>query len=346
MKHKKIIFVGLVGTGQVRIGGETMKNRLMIEHLRKYHYNVCVMDFFEWRKRPWIILILLLKLLINPRTALILSSNAQNIFPIIKVMYFTKSKRAIIFWAVGGVFHTKVSMGIYKVKYANYITANIVQSNTMALELKKCGVSNALFVPNSKPIKYIPQKLSTNCKHIRFVFLSRIVPEKGCNLIIEAVNQLNAAGLIHEYSVDFYGKIDDVYCKEFTLKLETLENAIYKSFLNLREKSGYDKLSEYDVMLFPTYWPGEGFSGVIIDAFIAGLPIIVSDWNHNKEFIKSGETGIVIAPQNVSELVTAMRDVIEKKVDIVKMSENCQVEAMKYDMDNVITKELLEKIGL
>ena len=346
MKHKKIIFIGLVGIGHSRMGGEIMKNRLMIEHLRKYNYDICVIDFYGWRKRPWIFLKLLLKILFNPRAALILSSNSQNIFPIIKLMYFTKSKRVIIFWVVGGIFHNKVAAGIHKVKYINYITANIVQSNKMVLELKRCGVNNALFVPNSKPINYIPKKLSTYGANIRFVFMSRIVQGKGCNLIIEAVNHLNAEGFINKYGVDFYGKIDDAYYKEFTQKLDNLENVNYRGFLNVRENLGYDELSKYDVMLFPTYWVGEGFAGIFIDAFIAGLPIIVSDWNHNREFIKDGVTGIVVASQNVSELAAAMRNVIEKKVDIVKMSENCQIEAMNYNMDNVITKELLEKIGL
>lgn len=345
-KHKKIIFVGLVRTGQPAICGETMKNQLITEQLRKYNYDVCIMDFFGWRQRPWIIVNLLLKLLFYPRVPLILSSSSQNIFPVIKLMYFTKSKRVIIFWVVGGDFHTKVAMGVHKIKHVNYITANIVQSDTMALELKKYGVNNAIYVPNSKPIKYIPQKQSRSSTNIRFVFLSRILPEKGCNLIIEAINQLNTDGFINEYSVDFYGKIDDAYYQEFTSKLGMLENANYKGFLKLREYAEYDEFSKYDVMLFPTFWKSEGFAGVFIDAFIAGLPIIVSDWNHNKEFIKDGKTGIVISPQNVSELAIAMRSVIEKKIDITKMSKNCQAEAMNYDIDKVITKELLEKIGL
>jgi len=342
----KVILMGLVREGRPAVCGETMKNQLMIEHLRKHNYDICVMDFYGWRKRPWIILSLLLKLLFNPKAALVLSSNYQNICPVIKLMYFTKSKRVIIFWAVGGVFHTKVATGIFNIKYINHIKVNIVQSKTMAIELEKCGVNNALYVPNSKPIKYVPQKLPTYKTNTRFVFMSRIVPEKGCDLIIEASNILNAEGFANEYSVDFYGKIDDTYKKEFTQKISSFENVNYKGSLNLREYTEYDELSKYDVMLFPTFWRGEGFAGVFIDAFIAGLPIIVSDWNHNKEFIKDGETGIVISSQNVSELATAMRNVIEKKVDIVKMSKNCQIEAMKYDIDNVITKELLEKIGL
>ena len=346
MKPQKIIFIGLVGTGKPAIGGEIMKNQLIIRQLKKYHNNICVIDFYGWRKRPWVILNLLLKLLFNPKAALILSTAPQNMYLMVKLLYYMHSKRTIVHWVVGGTFHNKVEQHIYDRKYYDYITANVVQIETMVEGLKKCGVNNAIYVPNSKPIFHIPQKKFREKEVIQFVFLSRIIPDKGCNLIIKAVNQLNTEGFINKYNVDFYGKIDNAYYEEFTRELNLIENANYEGLLDLRENAGYDELAGYDVMLFPTYWHGEGFAGIFIDAFIAGLPIIVSDWNHNKEFIKDGETGIVISPQNVSELATAMRNVIEKKVDIAKMSKNCQTEAMNYDIDTIITRELLEKIGL
>jgi len=346
MKQKKVILVGWVRTGQPATCGETMKNQQLIQQLQKYYNDICVMDFYGWRKRPWVVLQLLWTLLVNPKAPLILSSSPQNIYPIMKLMYFVKSKRTIIHWVIGGSLHTKTKTGIYKSKYIGYNTYNLVESNTMMEELKQCGVNNVLQVPNFKQIDYIPNRLPKENKIIRFVFLSRIMPEKGCDLIIEAANKLNAEGYANKYTVDFYGKIDDAYSEEFTRKLNSLENVNYKGFLNLREHTGYDELAKYDVMLFPTFWRGEGFAGIFIDAFVAGLPIIISDWNHNKEFIKDGETGIVILPQNVTELANAMRNVIDKKVDIEKMSKNCQAEAMNYNTDSVVTKELLEKIEL
>ena len=30
-------------------------------------------------------------------------------------------------------------------------------------------------------------------------------------------------------------------------------------------------------MLFPTYWHGEGFPGIVIDAFVAGLLVVATD---------------------------------------------------------------------
>ncbi|MFQ7088249.1 MAG: hypothetical protein ACLRTD_28210 [Bacteroides sp.] len=50
---------------------------------------------------------------------------------------------------------------------------------------------------------------------LRFVFLSRIMKEKGCDDIIEAARQLNSTGFKDKYIIDFYGKIAETYKTDF-----------------------------------------------------------------------------------------------------------------------------------
>ena len=114
----------------------------------------------------------------------------------------------------------------------------------------------------------------------------------------------------------------------------------------LDNSAGYDTLASYDVMLFPTYWHGEGFPGIIIDAFIAGLPVIATDWNLNSSLIQNGYNGMIIPVHNVDALVDSMRTIISETVDIATMSRNAQNDALKYEVNNVINKDLLERIEL
>lgn len=65
-----------------------------------------------------------------------------------------------------------------------------------------------------------------------------------------------------KFSVDFYGKIDDACKDTFLSKVNQLETVRYAGFLNLWNQEGYDILSQYDAMLFSTYWMGEGFAGI------------------------------------------------------------------------------------
>ena len=65
-------------------------------------------------------------------------------------------------------------------------------------------------------------------------------------------------------------------------------------------------LAKYDAMLFPTYWHGEGFPGIIIDAFVSGLPVIATDWSLNADIIEDGKTGVILKENTVEALAEAM----------------------------------------
>ena len=216
----------------------------------------------------------------------------------------------------------------------------------MVEQLEECGVKGVKQVSNFKPINYYPEKQTQNNKPFKFVFLSRIMPEKGCDYILEAVKQLNVQGLENAFVVDFYGKVDEKYKDIFERKINSIENANYQGFLDLNTHQGYDKLGEYNMMLFPTYWKGEGFAGIFIDAFIAGLPIIATEWAHNKTFLEENKTAVFIPTHNIVALEKTMKACIDGKYDITSMSKAAQQEAEKYNISNVITKDLLKEIGV
>lgn len=97
---------------------------------------------------------------------------------------------------------------------------------------------------------------------------------------------MNQKGFERKINLTFYGPIQEDYKKNFLSQVEMLNNVKYGGFLDLRDEKNYDILSEYDIMLFPTFWEGEGFPGILIDALIAGIPVIASDWNLNKYIIQ------------------------------------------------------------
>ena len=49
-----------------------------------------------------------------------------------------------------------------------------------------------------------------------------------------------------------------------------------------------DIIKNYYWLLFPTRWDGEESAGTICESFIAGVPVIATDWKFNSEMIKSG----------------------------------------------------------
>lgn len=347
---KKVLFVGWVNQGKPPVDGETTKNQFILAELKKY-CKVTALDFYEKNRHPWIYLQALWAFITQPNATIILSTSAKNVYGMLKLFKALHVRRDIIHWVIGGAFGKHVQEGRFQADIFNFVRYNLVQCKSMIAELEATGVTNARFVSNFKPITYYPnlEKAIAGRKasdKLRFVFLSRIMPDKGCDYLQEAIQILNRKGLQDKFVVDFYGKIDASYQKTFMQKLNDLDNANYNGLLDLRTNEGYDTLATYHAMIFPTYWKGEGFAGVFIDAFIAGLPVLASDWAYNAEILSGEQLGLVFPTHDVTALADTMEKCILGKADLTGMALRARNEAAKYQADRVMTEEYLKSIKL
>ena len=113
-------------------------------------------------------------------------------------------------------------------------------------------------------------------------------------------------------------------------------NINYKGFLDVSVEDGYKQLSEYDVLLFPTYFKGEGFPGTLLDVFIAGVPVIASDFHANGEVLVDGYNGLLIPPKDAVALSTAMNRLISD-IDLrKKLRKNAILTAREYDVEMIL----------
>lgn len=113
-----------------------------------------------------------------------------------------------------------------------------------------------------------------NVGELKVVFLSRIVRKKNLEFIFKTLAKGNFEG---EIIFDFYGSIED---KAYFNKCINLKNIISKNIkieykgIILPDKV-LSTLNNYHLFFFPT--KGENFGHVILEAFSAGLPILISD---------------------------------------------------------------------
>lgn len=130
----------------------------------------------------------------------------------------------------------------------------------------------------------------------RFVFISSVKHEKGIDEIIEATKQLDDT-----YVIDIYGPIQDSkYSTEYFKK----NHISYKGAIETDKV--IQTLCTYDVLLLPTYYKGEGYPGIIIEAYSLGIPCISTTLHGIKEIVDNYKTGILMEPKNVRELVSAI----------------------------------------
>lgn len=345
--NNKILFVGAVNVGGIADDGETMKNRILINSISKNTgSDVVVIDTRNRPKRIYYMIKYVLLLLFIRNAKIVFSASSFVTYKLIKIAYrLGVNPHNIYYWVIGGKYADFVKQGRIAKEWYLPIKHIFVEGDSMRHQLNDLGYNNVSTFPNFKEINYIPKRNVVDNGKIRFVFLSRIIPQKGVDLIIEASKQLNEK-YSEQFIVDFYGKIESTYKDVFLNKISGMSNVNYRGFLNLTESSGYDKLATYDVMLFPTYWDGEGFPGIIIDAYIAGLPIIASDWNLNSQIIKDGFTGYIIPVNDQNALIETMQKCIDGNIDLCSLSKSAQSEVWNYNADTIVNKIFLEKIGL
>ena len=65
-------------------------------------------------------------------------------------------------------------------------------------------------------------------------------------------------------------------------------------------------LSEHDLLLFPSYYAGEGHPGVILEAFQCGVPVIAAKWQAVPELVGHEQNGLLVEPRSVGELRSAI----------------------------------------
>ena len=154
-----------------------------------------------------------------------------------------------------------------------------------------------------------------------FVFVGRIVRDKGINELCEAFERLNK--LHPQCRLWLVGPYEDSLdpISESARRLIETNPGIQ----SVGGKYGDELLAYYaaaDCFVFPSY--REGFPNTVIEAGAMGLPSIVTDINGAREIIIEGENGVIVPPQNSESLFRAMEKLLTDKNSRERMALNAR----------------------
>ena len=138
-----------------------------------------------------------------------------------------------------------------------------------------------------------------------FVFVGRIVRDKGINELVQAFLSLNAK---HPQTrlllVGYFEESLDPVRPETRKLIET--SPMIEAAGQQEDVRPYYAAS--DCFVFPSY--REGFPNTVIEAGAMGLPSIVTDINGSREIVRDGENGIIIPPRDRARLYEAMEKML------------------------------------
>ena len=238
----------------------------------------------------------------------------------------------------------KITMAIYQISLNSTLIDNIFQnpddmdefiknkiSHTNNSHLiRSSGVDTALFT-------HIQYTQSTS--KIHFLFLSRMLFDKGLNELKEAVSLLTEQTT--NFTLTLAGEIDKGNPRSVS------EAWMKESFDSpCCEWIGYeedivDLFEKVDVVILPSYYR-EGIPHCLIEALAASKPIITTDMPGCREVIH--ENGILIPPKNSNALFNAMLEMVHTD-SLQRWGQNSSKLASKFDI-NLVNQQTLIVYGI
>ena len=235
------------------------------------------------------------------------------------------------------------SKGLYDFILQN----NFTQSNKLKIIANGSsnGINTTFFSPEqvSETEKAaLREKLNIQPDDFVFVFVGRIVSDKGINELIKAFSELQTAenNELTGIKLLLVGGLEsdlDPLNPETLAEINQNKDIISAGFQ--QDVRPFFAIS--DALAFPSY--REGFPNVVMQAGAMGLPSIVSDINGCNEIIVEGENGLIIPSKNVEKLKEKMLTLARDKNLYVKLKENSRRMIENRYEQSVVWNALLEE---
>ena len=150
---------------------------------------------------------------------------------------------------------------------------------------------------------------------IIFVFVARLIREKGADLFMDAAQKLKTEFPKAEFHI--IGNIDNSPSSISPNRLSELNERKIITYHGFK-KNVENYLTNSDVFVLPTYYR-EGIPRSILEALSIGMPIITTNTPGCKETVLRNENGILIEPKQLNELIMGIRFFLENPASIGPM---------------------------
>ena len=344
MKAKyKIGIWGQFGDGVNKIAdGQAVRTTIITSELKARYgeENILVVNTNNWRKHPFKFLFNTLRL--NAKCKKVVIFPADNGFKVGVPIFnlFNKFYRRELYDVViGGYLPDLLKNQPKYLKMLKKYRALFVQTPNLQTDLEALGLENVHILSNLKRLNSVKEEETkvNNEPQVKVCTMCRVTESKGIAYAIDAVkaaNEVLGGSFIH---LDIYGIVAPEYQETFEGLL-----AAHGDFVSYGGVVDFDKttdtLRSYFLMLFPTYYYGEGFPGNVVDAYNAALPMVATDWNYNSDVIRDGENGILVPIKDTEALRDGILTLYRDRRRAHEIALNNIRAAEEYKPDRVLAK--------
>jgi glycosyltransferase involved in cell wall biosynthesis len=339
----KVLILGNFGYYGNQIDGQTIKTRNIYQLFKnKLDKEVSFIDLSEGKGNKFLFFKVFLNLIkCNSLIYLPGRNNLKFIFPILYVISLIFNFK-INYIVIGGWLPEFLKRHKMHALLLKRINAIFIETDNMNQKLKDWfDFRKNYIIPNFR-IHNFSKIINNPGEILKIVFMSRIILEKGIDLIFDFVQHAKNAKPNFYFQLDFYGQINPTLSDYFLSEINKYSNINY---IGVAEPDlVHEILNKYDVMLLPTRYVGEGFPGAILDAYISSIPVIASKWKDIPSFIDEGETGFTFELNDVNEFYNYIYKLGDDKQLLTKMKISAFEKSLEYSSDKcwqIIEKTIL-----
>lgn len=327
---KRILVLGYFGYLTNQLDGQTVKTR-DVYRLAKEQFGDSAVDYFDTQdlKRSKFLVLRMFWKVARCKTLFYLPAhnNLRVFFPIIFILS-QLFRFKIHYFVVGGWLREYLThRPIHR-----FMLSRIKGIHTETKRLKKeledyYHYKNVDIFPNFRFFEFTPKP--SESEKLRIVFMARVMRQKGLDWIFDIADYISEHNLQYKYSITFFGPETEEEKEYFENNVAKYDFAEYKG--TLQPKEIHETLSKYDVMLLPTHFYTEGLPGSVVDAYISGIPVIVTEWKHSHEFVDEGKSGFIVPFENgKQQMIDRVMSLEEDRTLLRKMKANALIKRMEF----------------
>ena len=327
---KNLLVLGYFGYETNQLDGQTVKTRDVCR-LAKEQLGENKVDYFDTQclKRNKLLVFQMFWMVMRCKTLFYLPAhnNLRIVFPFIFVLSRIFGYKIHYFVVGGWLREFLTNLPLHRFMLGR-IAGIHVETKRLKSELEEhYHFGNVDIFPNFRFFEFNPR--ATESDKLRIVFMARVMKLKGIDWVFSLADYIVENGLEDKYSITFFGQVADEDKEYFERNVDKYAFVEYRGPLQPAEI--HETLSRYDVMLLPTHFYTEGLPGSVVDAYVSGIPVIVTEWKHSHEFVDDGQSGYIVPFENgLQQMIGKVVGLEEDKELLCRLKANALVKRMEF----------------
>lgn len=220
---------------------------------------------------------------------------------------------------------------------ANFIITLSKSEEAAVREKYSCSNSKVVVAPNGIDARFfeVPLLKEPVNQLLPILFIGRLCRQKGIDVLLDSVEQIMKSDIpvFARLVGDFYGEPEFDKLLEMRIHKAPLAKAV-EHISEVTHDSIPALMSESFVYVQPSRYESQGVA--LLEAMAAGRVVVASNLPAIREYVKHGENGFLVDPENPQALADILRTILVNPKQALPLTRAARDAARKYSWQHML----------